>query len=72
MENKIVMHCNEKILAMLIAYAFTQSESKSKSSQNIIKEFFNNMNEVERNKLLEIYKGLTDEQKKRPGSYCSI
>lgn len=72
MEHKIVIHGGQELIEMLTAYAYYNNESKSKASQNIIKDFFNDLGCDEKNRLLDIYKKLTPEQRKRPGSYYSF
>ena len=63
---RIPAYLSLKYMKLAVAYAYEKSLSKSGSVTAMVKEKFDNMSEVERQKYLDIYNRLTPEEKKNP------
>lgn len=51
---------------LIIALSFDNKESRSTVAKDIIKEFFDKLPEKEIKRLLVVYEGMTEEQKRYP------
>lgn len=66
---KIQAYISPYHIKLITAYSFMFSQSKSKSGGNIIKDFFDKMEEDDIKKLLDLYSNLSESQKQSPSIY---
>jgi hypothetical protein len=66
---KIQAYISPYHIKLITAYSFMFNQSKSKTGGNIIKDFFDNMSDDDKKKLIELFNGLSESQKISPSVY---
>ena len=65
----IKLKIEEEIEKILIGISFDESISRTEMASRIVNNYINKMNIEKKTKYINIYKGLTDKQKIRPGDH---
>jgi len=66
LDRAVITYLHPKYLALFIADCFSNVSGKSETGQKIIKFYYDNIPQKDREALMKLYSEMTPEQKKKP------